>query len=145
MDRRPFFNRYSTTLWIRFLRFSINSKKKLQEDLEKLGLTPPQLYVLATIGFAGRMPFNEIGAEMMVTVSNLTGIVDRLGEKGLVVRQRDTHDRRVVHVMLTDKGTELYDSSIPSFEKFLSEFFSPLNKTEQKELAVLLRKLMRAF
>ena len=145
MDKRPFFNRYSTSLWIRFLRFSIFSNKKLQGDLVKLGLTQPQFYVLATIGFAGGMPFNEIGAKMMVTVSNLTGIVDRLSEKGLVVRQRDTHDRRVVHVLLTDKGIELYDSSIPSFEKSLSEFFSPLNKTEQKELAVLLRKLMRAF
>ena len=50
---------------------------------------------------------------MMVTVSNLTGIVDRLEEKKLVTRKRDENDRRVVHVVLTDKGrqgVQEYDS-----------------------------------
>jgi hypothetical protein len=50
--KRPFFSSYTTSLWIRFLRFSLLSHKKLEDDLEKLGLTPPQFYVLATIGYA---------------------------------------------------------------------------------------------
>jgi DNA-binding MarR family transcriptional regulator len=106
-------------------------------------LTPPQFYVLATIGYAGGLPFGEIGEKMMVTVSNLTGIVDRLEEKKLVARERDARDRRVVRVMLTDKGSKVYRNTIPVFEKSISEFFSPLNKTQQKELAGLLRKLIR--
>ena len=96
---------------------------------------------MATIGYAGQLPFNEIGAKMMVTVSNLTGIVDRLEEKGLVVRERDTGDRRIVYVKLTSKGQKLYKSSIPTFEKILSSLFEPLDKQEQKELGSLLRKL----
>ena len=60
--------------------------------------------MLATIGYAGGLPFGEIGAKMMVTVSNLTGIVDRLEEKKLVLRKRDEHDRRVVHVVLDRQG-----------------------------------------
>lgn len=143
MDKRPFFTRYTTSLWIRFLRFSLLSNKRLQDDLERLHLTPPQFYVLATIGYAGGLPFGEIGEKMMVTVSNLTGIVDRLEEKGLVSRERDARDRRIVRVMLTDKGNKLYKSTIPLFEKSISQFFSPLNKLQQKELASLLRKLIR--
>jgi DNA-binding MarR family transcriptional regulator len=144
MNKRPFFTSYTTSLWIRFLRFSLLSNKRLQDDLARLDLTPPQLYVLATLAYTGGLPFNEIGAKMMVTVSNLTGIVDRLEEKGLVLRERDTQDRRVVHVMLTNKGTKLYSTSIPTFEKSVSRFFSSLDKPQQKELASLLRKLMRA-
>jgi DNA-binding MarR family transcriptional regulator len=53
----------------------------LECDFGKVGVTPPQFYVLATIGYAGSLPFGEIGAKMMVTVSNLTGIVDRLKQK----------------------------------------------------------------
>ena len=60
-NKRPFFTRYSTSLWIRFLRFNLISNKKLQDDLEKLQLTSPQFYVLATIGYAGWLPFGEIG------------------------------------------------------------------------------------
>ena len=142
-SKRPFFSRYTTSLWIRFLRFNLLSNKKLQDDLDRLHLTSPQFYVLATIGYAGGMPFGDIGEKMMVTVSNLTGIVDRLEEKGLVVRERDSRDRRVVRVMLTDKGGKLYKSTIPLFEKSISEVFSPLGKPQQKELASLLRRLIR--
>jgi MarR family transcriptional regulator, 2-MHQ and catechol-resistance regulon repressor len=141
VSKRPFFSSYSTSLWVRFLRFNLLSHKRLEEDLDKLGLTPPQFYVLATIGYAGGLPFGEIGAKMMVTVSNLTGIVDRLEEKKLVSRKRDENDRRVVHVVLTEKGAKLYKSTIPLFEKSISQIFSSLDKPQQKELSALLRKL----
>ncbi len=143
VNTHPFFTRYTTSLWVRFLRFNLVSNKKLQDELERLDLTPPQFYVLATIGYAGGLPFGEIGEKMMVTVSNLTGIVDRLEEKKLVVRERDARDRRVVRVTLTDKGSKVYRNTIPVFEKSISQFFSPLSKTQQKELAGLLRKLIR--
>jgi len=139
--KRPFFNSFTTSLWIRFLRFSLQSHKKLEDDLAKAGLTPPQFYVLATIGYAGSLPFGEIGAKMMVTVSNLTGIVDRLEEKKLVVRQRDATDRRVVRVLLTEKGTKLYKSTIPLFEKSVEKIFAGLAKPNQKELSAIFRKL----
>ena len=130
---------------MRFLRFNLSSHKKLESDLAKIGLTPPQFYVLATIGYAGSLPFGEIGAKMMVTVSNLTGIVDRLEEKKLVLRKRDETDRRVVHVTLTEKGMKLYKSTIPVFEKSISEIFSSLDLPRQKELSALLRNLNHAI
>ena len=142
-NKRPFFTRYSTSLWIRFLRFNLISNKKLQDALEKLDLTPPQFYVLATIGYAGGLPFGEIGEKMMVTVSNLTGIVDRLEEKGVVGRERDVRDRRIVRVRMTEKGAKLYKNTIPLFEKCIAQFFAPLDKSQQKELSSLLRKLIR--
>lgn len=129
---------------MRFLRFNLSSHKKLESDLGKIGVTPPQFYVLATIGYAGSLPFGEIGAKMMVTVSNLTGIVDRLEEKKLVLRKRDETDRRVVHVTLTEKGTKLYKNTIPLFEKTISEIFSSLDLPSQKKLSALLRNLNRA-
>ncbi len=78
----------------------------------------------------------------MVTVSNLTGIVDRLEEKGIVVRDRDKHDRRVIHVKLTEKGKKLYKVSITTFENSVSRLFSRINKSQQKELSTLLRNLL---
>ena len=129
---------------MRFLRFNLSSHKKIEFDLGKVGLTPPQFYVLATIGYAGSLPFGEIGAKMMVTVSNLTGIVDRLEEKKLVVRKRDDTDRRVVHVTLTEKGTNSYKSTIPLFEKSISEIFASLDLPRQKDLSALLRTLNHA-
>jgi DNA-binding MarR family transcriptional regulator len=144
IQKRPLFSAYSTSLWVRFLRFNLASHKKLENDLVKVGLTPPQFYVLATIGYAGGLAFGEIGAKMMVTVSNLTGIVDRLEEKKLVVRKRDETDRRVVHVLLTDHGTKLYKTTIPLFEDSVSQVFASLDRSRQKELSALLRTLNHA-
>lgn len=141
--KSPFFSRPTTSLWIRFLRFSLLSNKKLDEELQKLDLTTPQFYVLATIGYTGGLPFSDIGKKMMVTVSNLTGIVDRLEEKALVVRERDSRDRRIVHVKPTKKGMETFRCTVPLFEQNVAEFFAPLDKEEQKELSSLLRKLLR--
>ena len=129
---------------MRFLRFNLLSHKKLENDLAKVDLTPPQFYVLATIGYAGSLPFGEIGVKMMVTVSNLTGIVDRLEEKKLVTRKRDHRDRRVVHVLLTEKGAMLYKTTIPLFETSISQIFNAIDRAQQKELSALLRKLNRA-
>ncbi len=140
-NKRPFFSSFTTSLWVRFLRFNLSSHKKLENDLYELDLTPPQFYVLATIGYAGSLPFGEIGAKMMVTVSNLTGIVDRLEEKKLVVRKRDRKDRRVVHVLLTEKGEKLYKTAIPLFEASVARIFTTLDRAQQKELSALLRKL----
>lgn len=129
---------------MRFLRFNLLSHKRLEADLAKVALTPPQFYVLATIGYAGSLPFGEIGAKMMVTVSNLTGIVDRLEEKKLVLRKRDQTDRRVVHVTLTQKGSQLYKNTIPLFERSISQIFSSLDLPRQKALSALLRTLNHA-
>jgi DNA-binding MarR family transcriptional regulator len=49
------------------------------------------------------------------------------------VRKRDDSDRRVVHVTLTEKGTSLYKSTIPLFEKSISEIFASLDLPRQKE------------
>lgn len=137
----PFFSSFTTSLWIRFLRFGLHSHKQLEAALNRVGLTPPQFYVLATIGYAGGLPFGEIGAKMLVTVSNLTGIVDRLEEKKLVARKRDELDRRVIHVVLTEKGAKLYQTTVPVFESTLQQMFASLSKTQQRELSILLRQL----
>ena len=78
--KRTFLSSYTTSLWNRFLRFSLPAHKKLEEDLENLVSRRLSLHT-ATIGYADRLTFGEIGAKMMATVSNLTGIVDRLEEK----------------------------------------------------------------
>jgi DNA-binding MarR family transcriptional regulator len=59
---------------------------------------------------------------MMVTVSNLTGIVTGWSKK-LVLRKRDETDRRVLHLTLTDKGDNLYKTTF-LFERSISEIFS---------------------
>src|SRR5207247_4230223 len=53
VSTRPFFSSYTTSLWVRFVSFSLISYRTLECDIEQLVLSLPQFYVLASIGYAG--------------------------------------------------------------------------------------------
>jgi DNA-binding MarR family transcriptional regulator len=72
--------------------------------LMKLGLSMTHMHVLWQLQHHGEMPMNRIADLLDVSLSNATGIIDRMEERGLVERVRVPDDRRLVHVRPTDKG-----------------------------------------
>ncbi|SEF49042.1 DNA-binding transcriptional regulator, MarR family [Thermomonospora echinospora] len=67
-----------------------------------LDLPPAQAQALANLDFPA--PMRKLADVMACDASNVTGIVDGLERRGLVLRQPDPHDRRVKLVVLTDEG-----------------------------------------
>jgi DNA-binding MarR family transcriptional regulator len=65
-------------------------------------LFPPQLMVLKALDRP--RPMSDVAATLACDSSNLTGITDRLEERGLVRRGADEKDRRVRLLVLTDEG-----------------------------------------
>lgn len=86
-----------------------------RRSVEQWGLTLAQFDALAEIARATRkgFTFGELSRLLLVTSGNLTGIVDRLEESGLVRRQQWTRDRRVVRIQLTAKGRRLINQIAP--------------------------------
>lgn len=83
----------------------------------------------------------SLAEESGVTRATMTGLLDTLEKDGMVVRQADTHDRRTLHVRLTDQGRACLDSIFPEYFKGVSRTMSPLNPPERQELVRLLQKL----
>jgi DNA-binding MarR family transcriptional regulator len=73
----------------------------------KLNITMPQLKVLMLLGLHGSAPVSWLASRMNVSPPNVTGILDRLEHNEWVKRTNDTHDRRVVRVVLTEEGQKL--------------------------------------
>ena len=69
--------------------------------IRELGLTPAQFDVIATLGNTEGMTFKELGEKTLITKGTLTGVVDRLVEKGLVTRKDHPCDARCFKVVLT--------------------------------------------
>ncbi|MBH5334101.1 MarR family transcriptional regulator [Streptomyces pactum] len=67
------------------------------------GLTATQAKVLAQLG-GGPLPMRGLADRLVCDASNITGVVDRLEERGLVRREPSTTDRRVKHVVTTEEG-----------------------------------------
>ncbi len=73
----------------------------------KLNLTIAQLKSLFYISRHGKVNSSGLASGIRVTPANVTGIVDRLVEQGLLTRTADADDRRVSWLTVTDKGKTL--------------------------------------
>jgi DNA-binding MarR family transcriptional regulator len=72
-----------------------------------LGLTPAQAKVLMALQPDEALPMRLLAERIRADPSNLTGIVDRLEERGIVRRQPGSLDRRVKALTITDEGLSL--------------------------------------
>jgi DNA-binding MarR family transcriptional regulator len=75
----------------------------------KLSLTIPQLKSLFYVSQHGKVNISGLASGIRVTPANVTGIVDRLIEQGLLTRMPDPDDRRVLWLEVTNKGKTLVD------------------------------------
>ena len=73
----------------------------------RLDLTMPQLKVVLLLFTGGPARMSVIASDLGVSLATATGVVDRLVHRGLVVREGDPEDRRVVLCRLSEKGEEL--------------------------------------
>ncbi len=79
------------------------------ERLVKLGVSMTQVLVLSMLQRHGDVPMSRLAELIDVSLSNATGLIDRMEERGYVERDRVPDDRRVVIVRMTDLGRRLMD------------------------------------
>jgi len=93
------------------LRLSEQAFRELFPILPKewlsLDLTTPQLKVVLLLYLNGSARMSIIASSLGVSLATATGVVDRLVDRGMVVRQSDPNDRRVVLCRLSGKGEKL--------------------------------------
>ena len=104
-------------------------------------LTPSQFAVLEALYHLGPMTQGEISQKVLKSGSNMTTVVDNLERDGLVRRERDANDRRVIHVHLTKAGAGKLEGVLPGHVAALVEEFSVLSPSEQETLGTLCKKL----
>lgn len=110
--------------------------------IREYGLTGPQYNVLRILRGEGKpLPILEIGSRMIQVVPGITGLVDRLGDAGLVRRERSTTDRRVVYVSITDKALRLLGKLDQPLLELEGRLVKCLSSGEQQELIRVLEKV----
>lgn len=127
-------------LWLRLLKVSRFVEGELRERLKRdFGSTLPRFDVLAALSRAGHgLRMSELSGVLRVSNGNVTGIVDRLVEEGLVLRVPVEGDRRASLVRLTRKGSERFASMAEIHEGWINQILSDVTPEEARQVIDLL-------
>lgn len=124
---------------------SWESHKQSTETMKELDLTLPQGVVLLTLFSLGnRAKMSELIELIQISGGTLTGIVDRLITAGLVARERDEVDRRVVYVSLTEAGVLKVQAVQRANRTKLDLALAGFSNQELEQFIALLKKFVAA-
>ena len=120
--------------------------KKMKDWLREYNITHSQFNALVVFKEKGSQTPGELSKLLSCTPCNVTGIVDRLEQGGLVTRKRSERDRRVVNVVLTEKGRalafDLEKAALPELMRLNTGVLGKLDVGEIKMLHDILPKLL---
>lgn len=85
----------------------------------------------------------ELADAAGVTRATMTGLVDTLERDGLVKREPDPNDRRMMSVRLTARGERFMQDFLPGHFKAIASIMATLTETERKTLVRLLTKVQQ--
>lgn len=133
--------RRALSCWTKLVRATNAIDAAVAPSLAEQGLTESQFGVLEALLHLGPMPQCDLARRILCTGGNLTLVVDKLEQRGLVRRARRQDDRRYVDVHLTPQGDALIREYFPAHARLITERFAVLTRDEQLELGRLCRKL----
>lgn len=122
----------------RIIRATAIQSKRISKSC---GLTIPQVIVLRAIGELGDVTVKRLSSEVSLSQATVTTILNRLEDRGLVVRIRGNKDRRVVNAQLTETGQQTLSDVPPLLHERFIERFDELRQSEQNALVGTLAKL----
>ena len=109
-------------------------------ELYKGKITLPQFLILGFLHNNGDSKMCGIAKFMSVTTAAMTGMVDRLEKYGYVKRGHDPKDRRIIKIILTQKGMDLIKKINDERRRMIIDVFGRVSETDRADY---LRVLMR--
>ncbi|PTE44390.1 MarR family transcriptional regulator [Staphylococcus equorum] len=113
----------------------------VRTDVQRYGLNLTEFEVMELLYNKGDQPIQRIGQRVLIASSSITYVVDKLEEKGFVIRIRNEQDKRVTNASLTDQGHALMDDIFPEHAAMLTSTFSVLTDEEMTTLKQALKKI----
>ena len=114
-----------------------------QPLLEKLDITYPQYLVLLALWEQDGVPVQVLSELLILKTNTLSPLLKRLESRGLITREREKEDERVVRIRLTDSGRSLREDAAEIPECLVKEIDYP--EEEVGELHRNVRKFLRAL
>lgn len=118
--------------------FNRTLRREFHGLMQDSGFTFPQLSVISILAKNGKQKVSDISEKMGLSDSTVSGILDRLEQKGIIERKRNKDDRRVVKIYLSKGSQEIYQE----FHRKRKEYFAHLlKKLSEQEINDIIKGL----
>lgn len=129
-------------LYWQLMQVAFRARHGLMELAESHQLTMVQLQALGIVKPGTAVPMNFMAAILLCDASNITGIVDRLLQRGLIERTEKPKDRRVKMISLTPEGETLRRQIFSEFHEYELPAFKSLTEKERECMRSILEKVL---
>ena len=121
----------------------IEAKSLITEEFKDISYN--DMHIIEAVGIDEPRNMKTVAKLMSVTTGTLTKAMDALCEKGYVVRERSTRDKRVIKLRLTDKGKAAYYHHEQFHRQMIKNVADEMNDSEKEILVFALAKLVDYF
>jgi DNA-binding MarR family transcriptional regulator len=108
--------------------------RRLRYEREDTSLTLNQVSAMGTLARLGEITLGELAAAERIQPPSMTRIVSALEERGLVTREPDANDRRLVIVRLADEGKQMLAADRRRRDAWLNHRLRELTPDEREAL-----------
>jgi DNA-binding MarR family transcriptional regulator len=129
----------SVRVWFRLIRLEARMQAAVGERLREIGISIPQCDVLTTLTEKEGVSQQELATRLYVTKGNISGLIDRLAEAGLVERRSTANDRRQHAIYLTTAGRAMAERAIAVQRRWIA---STLGRMAEPALEALETQLI---
>jgi DNA-binding MarR family transcriptional regulator len=139
---RPHDHKDELRLWLRLFTCKEVIEGEVRRRLrDSFDVTLPRFDLMAQLYRAPKpMTLGELSQRMMVSNGNVTGLVDRLVDQGLLSRRPSPRDRRAQLVSLTTKGRRFFRAMARANGDWIADMLADLSSDEIETLLLLLAK-----
>ena len=132
-------------LLVQLFRDILDIEEKWLQNSEFSDLSVTEIHVIEAISLDKERTMSEVAYDLSITVGTLTTAINKLVKKGYVDRRRIEEDRRVVLVMLTDKGKEVFKYHEEFHNDMVKCTIDSFSKEEEIVLVSALKRVSEFF
>nr|WP_325249398.1 MarR family transcriptional regulator [Amylibacter sp.] len=134
-------------LWLRFLKASRAIEAQIRDNLRReFASTLPRFDVMAALSrYSDGLKMSQLSEVLRVSNGNVTGIVDRLVEDGILVRVAVPNDRRAWLVRLTERGEKEFAAQAEAHENWINEMLAEFGPKDAANIAIRLEHLEKSL
>lgn len=120
-------------------------KRAVARDMHECGQSPAQLHLLGLLNELGPTTVSHLAALLGTSPPSASAMVDRMVDTGLVVRERNEDDRRVVTVSLSPGGKNALEAALGGRREMLERVLSQLDDEELRTTLRVIDRLEEAI